>query len=813
MIFRFYISKQIVLTLLFIIFPALLFSANSGSVTGTILDKERQKLAGATVSIMKANTGKVLKGEITNNNGEFHLDDLAEGNYTIKVTYIGYKNKLVTPLVIHSKKLQLSIGDVLLDAASVTTNEVEVTAHKQAVQSDIDKIVLNVESNLSVAGGSALDVLQTAPSVNVDIEGNVSIRGNSNLKILIDGRPSGIDASNLLEMIPASSIESIEIITNPSAKYEAEGTSGIINIILKKKKNDGFNGLVSGNAGTGDKFNASVNLNYRYGDFNVYANYDNRFFAMKGNGWSDQTIMTEQTSNSIYQNQDFRRRGYSHNNKIGFEYTIDEFNIISTFASYNFGKRYGRDTTMFFNQNADGSNRRAYQSSVNEDSYPYKNFDYSLSYRHNFGEKQHDLTADFTMNSSVRDAPQDYVRRFFNPYTEVYQKSAELGNNHTYTFQSDYGNPISKDARFESGIRYSLKNYDQDYKFNVMDNITNIYTLDTKVSNHFVYKENVGAFYLNFVDKYDALKYQVGLRTEYTWVEGNQQTTGENFTNSYIGFFPSAFLKYDFNTFNSVKLNYSRRINRPWVRQLNPFLDTEDPLNLEVGNPKLLPEYMNSFEFGNMLNFESTAINSTIFYRMNENVMTEVRTPIDSIRTLSREENLLSGTTYGAELMWSQDIVKGWKFDISGSYYNNSFSGSIKSTDSSQVQTLTNSSNSWNTKFSTFINLFGFVDFQFSVYYNAPQNSPQGKESANYWSDMGLKYITMDGNLTFNARLSDAFGTMKHSNTTNGVGFYGESYHKRVSQVLYLGFSYKFNDYKRQNQKRLDDSRGGEDFE
>jgi outer membrane receptor protein involved in Fe transport len=807
MFFRFNIEKRLVLVLLLVIFPALLFSANSGSVSGTILDKERQKLAGAIVSIMKANTGKVLKGEITNNKGEFHLDDLAEGNYTLKVTYIGYKNKLVTPLVIDSKKYQLSIGDILLDAASVTTNEVEVTARKQAVQSDIDKIVLNVESNLSVAGGSALDVLQTAPSVNVDIEGNVSIRGNSNIKILIDGRPSGIDASNLLEMIPASSIESIEIITNPSAKYEAEGTSGILNIILKKKKNDGFNGLVSANAGTGDKFNVSVNLNYRFGDFNVYANYDNRFFAMKGYGWSDQTILTEQTSNSIYQNYDFWRRGYSHNNKIGIEYTINEFNTISAFASYNFGMRYGRDTTMFFNQNVDGSNRTANQSSVNADSYPYKNIDLTMSYRHNFGEKQHDLTADFTMNSSVRDAPQDYVRRYFNPYSEVFQKSAEVGNNKTYTFQSDYGNPISKDGRFESGIRYSLKNYDQDYKFNVMDNVTNIYTLDTKVSNHFVYKENVGAFYLNYVDKFDALKYQVGLRSEYTWVEGNQQTTGENFTNSYIGFFPSAFLKYDFNTVNSVKLNYSRRINRPWVRQLNPFIDSEDPLNLEVGNPKLKPEFMNSFELGNMLNYETSAIYSTIFYRLNEQVMTEVRTPIDSIRTLSREENLLRGTTYGAELMWSQDIVKGWKFDISGSYYNNSFKGTANN------QTLSNSSNSWNTKFTSYINLFGMLDFQFSVYYYAPEIEAQEQQKANYWSDMGLKYITMDGNLTFNARLSDAFATMRHSNTTMGNGFYGESYRMRASRVLYIGFSYKFNDYKRQNQKRLDDSRGSEDFE
>jgi len=479
---------------------------------------------------------------------------------------------------------------------------VEVTAEREMMVSNLDKKIINVDKSIASIGGSAVDVMQNIPSVSVDVEGNISLRGSSNVTILVDGKPTGlaeISSGDLLQQIPASSIESIEVVTNPSVRYDAEGTSGIINIVLKKRSLQGLNGLVSVTAGTGDRYNTSVNLNYRKDKFNVFAGYDNRLGKFKSTGTTERNTFKNEASMLLLQNQNMENERNMHNLNSGIDYMLNDFNTLT----FNFQMR----RMSFGNE----GNNRSYefdqalntQENFNRFSKSERNIqsnNYTLSYKRSFLTKGKELTADFMITDNAMSGKQNIeeteIALGFDPDLSLLQRSNSNNTNRMYMAQANYAVPFSNGGRIETGFKstitnLTMRNYLFDY--NYID-----WILNEDAINNFDYFEQLHAVYGIYSSSFKKFKYQVGLRAEQLISESDIIKASDNFNLSYLSLFPSVHTVYEISTTQQTSLSYSRRIRRPNNRQLNPYVDYSDSRDIRYGNPKLQPEFINSFELG-----------------------------------------------------------------------------------------------------------------------------------------------------------------------------------------------------------------------
>ena len=784
--------------------------ANNGKITGKLFDKENGKaLKGSRVSALSIRDSSVVGGAVSDNSGSFVIANLKSGTYFVKASYTGYKDFSSGSLAIDDKQNNIDLGQIDLAVSSFNTSGVNVSADREAIQTGIDKKIINVDRMGASIGGTAIDILQNVPSVTVDVDGNVALRGNQNVQILIDGRPSGLTGSQILEQLPASSIETIELITNPSAKYDATGQAGIINIVMKKKLDNGLNGLLTFNAGTIDRYIGSLNLNYRFSDVNIYANFDTRFFNMTGTGSLNQNSILSATADSInmsYLNrfEDFRRRGNFNNFKVGADFNLAHKYTASLSLMYNFGSRNGNENFRFNS----GTSNQARDNTFFRDVYgnnPMNTYDIAGSFKKTFDSKKHVLSLDYLYSSSQRQGSQEMLQRLTpNDLPYSMQRDSNLSDNRVFNVQLDYVLPFTGESKFETGLKTVIRNVDMNYKFLDFDSTSNDYILNTFVSNEFVYDENIIAGYASYSGEIDDFAYQAGVRAEYTKVLGDQKTINKSFQKDYIDFFPSAFVKYKLSQLNQIQLSYTRRINRPSFRQLNIFVDYEDPLNLESGNPDLNPEFVHSIEFTHDIKFGKTNLISSLFYRNTEGEIAEIRTMTDSNTTFTTYQNLLSGKEIGTEFILQQTFSDYWKADGSFSYYYTSFDG-----DSKYIRDLSENY-SWNVRLNNSIKVMDDVDLQITGNYNAPEIEAQGRTDEVYWADLSLKINVLNGNGTINFRFSDIFDTMKWGAVTNGNNFSSEFSHKRMSQAVFLGFTYKINDYKKQAPKPRGDGRDAE---
>ena len=782
-----------------------------GVIKGRIVDADSLKpVIGASVALFRYSDSTVETGEYSDRNGNFELKNIKAGNYYLRISYIGYREREYRPILISEKKSTFSFPQIKLESKSVSTEGIEVTAEKELMLNSVDKKIFFVEKSIASMGGSAVDVMRTIPSVSVDIDGNVSLRGSQNVQVLIDGKPSGMSSAEILDMLPASSIERIEIMTNPSAKYNPEGMSGIINIVMKKEKSAGFNGMASVNVGTGDKYNTSLNLNLRTDGFNFFINYSSRWFAMTGTGNSNQENFYQDSTFYLNQNSDFRRNGNFNNFKIGVDYTLFDNHTITLAALYNFGQRNSDEFLKYYYLN-NSKELYNYYERTSDEQFPNHGFDYSLGYKWTLGKKMHELTADIFYSPAWRDFSEAYRQEPFlidsthsiiqADYPFSYQRTNSNNQNYNLTAQMDYGLPFETDSRLETGWKTTFRQADMNYRYENGDSTGTIWYNDANKTNHFVYGESIFAVYGMFSDKSGIFSYQLGLRAEYTETKSDQKTLNIQNNKSYTSLFPTAHLKFDFSSMQSFQLSYSRRINRPNYRELNPFIDYDDPLNLESGNPDLNPEYINSFEIGHTLLLSTTIISSNIFYRQNDGSVEDVRKLIDSNVTFSQPQNIANVKNYGLELTVQRDLTKWWRMDGSLSYFRSEVHGSFDSID------LSANSYNWNAKFNTFLSINKTLEIQLSGWYNSPSVFPQGKMQKMYSADHGIKLSTFDDNLSFNFRLSDIFNTMRHNSESYSKNFYISSERKRASRVAYLGITYKFNDYKLKREKRSDGDR------
>lgn len=765
-----------------------------GKIKGVIVDdKNKQAVEFATVALFKLKDSALAGGMVAGSKGDFLLSELPFGRYFLKINFIGYKQFIIDSISIRPKQMEIDLGQIKLKSTSEQLTEVEVTSEKSTIQLGIDRKIFNVEKSIISEGGSASDVLQSIPSISVDIDGNISMRGSGNVVVLIDGKPSGLTGSSraaILQQIPASSIESIELITNPSAKYDPDGMSGIINVITKKNKLNGFNGSVTVGAGTGDKYNAAATISYRNSKVNVYANYGFRSNNRTGGGntyrqnfLSDTTFFLRQDFNSL-------NKSISHNVKGGVDFYLNDKNTIGVSVLYNIGDDASNEVVNYFEADNNDVTSASYSRDIVTSDTP-TNIDYNLNYRKTFTKPKQELIFDVTYSDAAGTRNENYTERNYTlkyepkNTTPFKQKTETVSKNNIITAQLDYVQPLKNNMKWEMGGKTTLRTIGSDFASNMFDYVSKDYFLDTITSNNFVYTEDVYAAYSTLSGNIKKFGYQLGLRAEQANTTSNLITTEEEFTNNYFKLFPSLHLSQKLKKEQELQLSYSRRINRPNTRNLNPFKELSDPYNIRYGNPYLQPEFINSYELSYMKYFPKGVLTATAYFRQTDGVIQRYKIISDSTISYITFINLDKSQSYGLELIIKSDITKWWNITFSANGFQTKIDGGAQAD-------LQNENLSYIVKLLSNMRVWKNFDIQFTANYTGPMATLQGEMKSQFVMDLGLKKeIFKNASLSLNITdLTDARRFQIVGN--NDPAFYQEMNRKRESRIATLTFNYRF---------------------
>lgn len=758
----------------------------AGQVIGKVLDRQTNKGIGyATVGVLNAKDSSVVTGVLSEENGDFTIGQLPAGNFILRINFIGY-NSVYHPFSLTPGNMTRDLGNFRLAPSTATLKTVNVTASKPAYSMSIDKKVFDVSKSLTSVGGDATDVLKQVPSVNVDVDGNVTLR-NGSPTIFVDGKRTTLT----LDEIPAESIAKIEVITNPSSKYDAEGMSGIINIVLKKNRKPGINGSVRAGADTRGGFNGGGNLNVYENPFNISLSY---FVHQRTGPYSETTTRHNIFDDSwLDQNTDGNRKGAFQMGRLGIDYLLDNRNTLSLEAGLGGGR---------FNSSQD-LNSRYLNSTKTMDStstahtgnkFAFNFYSGDLGYKHNFTKEGHVLTADLDIRKSANPAHGNYTSQSYDNtgkamYGPVVQKNNTSGSSTYFTGQVDYVNPLTARAKLEAGLKTSLRSSHSVYDVYNLEGGN--YVFNNHLSSDYDFNEDIYAGYVQFSDQLNKFGYQAGLRAEQYSYSGSIPSEDRHFKpqSDKLGLYPSLFLTYKFSDRDQLQVNYTRRVDRPNFWQRIPYTNFSDPLNLRRGNPDLKPEYTNSFELSyNKLVGQSNFM-ATLYYRNTNNNITTYTEPYNNSKDtlISYAINARSNNAYGAEFTLQTQLTKWWNITANVNAFQTNISATVKSQDFS------NNRFSGFGKFTSDMVLPAGFSVQLSGNYNAPVPTPQGTMKDFGTVDLGVKkdLFKKKGSLTLS--LSDIFNTReRESDYTIPDVFTQHSVEKRASRFLRLNFTYTF---------------------
>lgn len=786
-----------------------------GKVTGKVIDGQTgAPVEYATIGIYRAVDSILITGNITNSTGQFTLE-VPYGKVYVNIDFIGYTAQTLPAFTLSPEIPEINIGVVKLSPSATALEGVEVETEKSQYQVGIDKKVFNVGKDLTTTGGSVSDVLQNVPSVTVDMDGNVALRGSGGVRILIDGKPSGLTGvsnADILAQIPASSIESIEVITNPSAKYDSEGMAGIINIVLKKQKKAGFNGMVSAQAGTGDRYNGSVNLNYSKGKVNVFGSYDLNSSHRYGNGINNRRTNINDSIAYLDQVSTRVRGNFSHTARLGADLRINDKNSLTLSTLYKTGDGKSIQDLDYTEYDAD----RDLLSIFERDNIEYdidKAYDHALNYKKDFKKKGQTLTADFLYSTALERESTGITERHYNldltqSGSPILQQSIDDNKQVNGVAQVDYEHPFNEKAKLETGLKASMRYTDIDFTWFNYSDASQSWVYDTSISNHFRFDEQIYAGYGIYSSSYKRFSYKIGARVERTNTLSKLFNTGETYDRDYLDIFPSIHLGQELKNKNKVTLSYSRRINRPGLGSLNPFNDYQDSYNLRRGNPLLKPEYVSSFDAAHSKYWDKYMLTSGLYYRHTTDMIGRIRSIDTTGVAVTTFENMNTGIAYGAEFSFSANPAKWMRAMLSFNYYRNIITGTNVRED------LESDAYSWNTRLTTTFTVWKSLDIQLNGNYRAPMEVPMGTIRSMYSTDLGAKMDIFKNKATVNVRVSDLLNSQKFRIDATGPGFENYIEHRWDTRAFYVGFSYRINSYKEKPQdRRSQGSQGGGDMD
>ncbi|NLI72874.1 MAG: TonB-dependent receptor [Bacteroidales bacterium] len=782
--------------LTFLFLPA--FSAVT--VTGRVIDaSNRQPIEFVIVSIVNPSTQKTVGGALTDEFGVFNISNIQRGDYELSISFVGY--------VSYSDKLkvqdvELSLGDILLKENAQELKEVQIIGQGMQMRFDIDKKVFSVDQNIASAGGSATDVLQNIPAIEVDSEGDISLRNNSSVEIWIDGKPSGLTADNraqILQQMPAENLESVEVMTNPSAKFNPEGTAGIINLVMKKNRKSGYYGSVSAGATLSNGkpgYNAGASINYNVGKFDVYANIGYRQRRRFGKGFTDRlnynngdtTQLTQNSTNTFNMGGVFFRAGV--------DYRINDRNSIGIGGMGHMGTpTIDTETDYLLMHKASNTKLRDYYR-LNKGSHKHQGSNFNLYHKIDFDDKGSNLMTNliYSTHSNLSTQHYQHIDKLISDNEQDIKQQAD-GNNGRFEAKSDFTWKFTDNNRMELGwsSRWNERLSEADaYDFIRNKPIEAYY-------NKFDYDEQIHALYGTYGTRINNFSAQAGLRGEYffsrsTTTPAPSENSKQPVENKYFQLFPSVYLAYSLPNNNEIQLNYTRRIDRPRGRMINSFRDYSDSTNISYGNPALKPEITSAFELNYIKNWDDHTLSSSLYYRFNNDDIERV----SFIRNGQMEStfmNLTKEHDFGVELISRNKLFKILNLTSTLNMYYNKLDGSVYENPlypDVRVELPELTSFSWDARMIANLMFSPTLSGQITGRYRSAELLAQGERHARYSMDAGLRKTFFDKRLSLNFNIRDIFNTRGFKGTTWGDGFYQYSERQRRGRMFGLTLTYSF---------------------
>lgn len=788
----------ILLTFVSLSMKILAQSLKTAIVKGKTLDSlSSAALSFSSIKIMTSQDKKLATESIADEGGNFSVE-LPMGIYYMQIDYMGYKAYKTAQFTLSKDHPTFEVSTIKMVPAANTLREVVVQAEKSSMQLSLDKKIFNVGKDLANAGGSASDILTNIPSVSVDPEGNVKLRGSDNVRILIDGKPSGLvsfKGGSGLQQLQSSMIDRVEIITNPSARYEAEGMAGIINIILKKDKRQGFNGSFELTTGYPTNLGGAANLNYRHKKINFFINYGIAYRKQPYSSSLYQEVYGKDTTFILKQTNNATLTGFNNNIRGGLDYYFSENSILT--ASYLFRRSdANRITNIRYNDYFNTTtNLNSISARRQDEDEVEQNSEYSLNYKKSFEQKGHELVAEVKYLDNWESSRQLFTQNFFLPdHSEdfskaVVQKSPNDEYEKQWLFQVDYTKPIGKEGKFETGLRSSFRNMVNDYlvtKKNASGDFVPLPGLD----NIFLYDEKINAAYGIVGNKSKKISYQAGLRAEWTDVKTTLQETHEINPRKYMNLFPSAHFTVDLAKQNAIQLSYSRRVRRPVYDDLSPYMTFSDSRNFFSGNPDLNPEFSNVFEIGHIKYFDKGSFSSSVYYRDTKGKIDRIRRVNAEGNSTTRPENLLSEKAFGTEFTSAYSPYKWWKLDLNLNFFHADIDGS------NLLKSYKASTYSWFARQTSRFTLPGNFDVQLRGNYEAPQKTAQGTRKALYYFDLSMSKDVLKGNSTLTFNVLDIFNSRRNRYVATGPNFYTEGNAQGRRRQINLTINYRIKQSK-----------------
>ncbi len=766
-----------------------------GKIIGKVIDAtDNQPLEYANVILFDSFSQEMITGSTTNKEGEFTLTQIRPGRYYLGVKYIGYERETVDSLNINPGGVTVDIGVVKLKRAAYELDGVQVLGEQMSMEYKIDKKVINVGQQATVLSGTAVDVLQNAPSVTVDIEGNVSLRGSGDFTVLVDGKPSVLESNETLQTIPASTIDKIEIITNPSAKYDPEGTSGIINIVSKKNSLDGLSGLMNLNGGLDDKYGGDILVSYRVNDFNAYigADYNKRTFPGTSSNLNETIIGG--VSNFL------RSSGSS---KRGFSYNLTEKDIITL------GGRYGsrnseENSSLDYSEWTDpAGTENSYLSTETGDdkgNFYAANFDYT----HNFSSDGHTLSLQaFYRNRDMDEENINEMRDASDVLTRSI-KNIEGGPESEWRFNVNYKLPFDAKNYIEAGYQAEIENHEgfnSNYEFDIT---SNEYVFMPDFSNTNNCTKDIQSIFSTYTAELGNFGYQLGLRGEYTYWNIDVIDEQKVFELDRFDLFPTLHFSYSFGENTQMMASYTCRIVRPRDMTLEPYQTWMDAYNIRQGNPDLKPQSIDSYEAGFQKLFEWGSFSIEAYYRMTNNKFERVRSVYAENVMLHTYENVGKSYALGSEFMFGTSPLKGWNCNLTGNLYDYRQDGELYG------ESYENESFNWSLRLNNQFSLTQTLRLQLDMNFDSPTATSQGRSEGRYMLNAALKYEIIPRTLSATLQVRDLLASGKHQFTSQGPEFYSTMERAHKAPVVMLTLTYNINNYKQDKQR---DQEQGEEMQ
>jgi len=786
--------------------------SGDGLISGKVIDAVSENpLEYVSVKLFSTKDSSVVAGIFSDAEGKFLLEKIPNGTYFFKFSFAGYEINKSENVSISASLRVVNVGTFKLQPEKKgELQEVKVTGQLDVLKAGIDKKIFNVAEDLTAKGGTANDVLSKIPSVELDQDGNVMLRGDGKVTILIDGRPSSLSGGNgktLLDALPAGSIERIEVVNNPSAKYDPDGTSGIINIVLKKNKLRGFNGLINGNIGSGfvkkgNVFDGNASLSYRNSIVNLYGSYAGRYLDGYRNNYSN---IRHLYSNGLIDSLDQERLGtdqnFGHTFKFGIDLSLKNRQTLGVSATGSIGERNRTGDQMNMQTNSLTSDYLRWQR-ISSDPSQQRNLDVNLNYRYDLKNDRGNLVADFNQSLGSDHIQgyydQTYLDKGNNPTSkaDLHQRLDNVEANNVFSGQVDLTYLYPKiNGRLEAGTKAIFRDQSVNTFSESQDTLTQLYEQDTLSNFKYAYQERIFSLYGIYGQQIKKFKYQIGLRAEQAYQIPNLISDTIKISNNYFNLFPSGHMRYALTEKSELSLSYSRRINRATSAMLNPFTSYADPFNLMRGNPYVKPEFIDSYDLGYMIEKAKVTLTSSVYYRHSTGMIMRIReyTANTSATTYA---NIDQSHSIGAELVLVYKPVKWFRntFSANGNY--------IRYVDDYAAANWNVTGFIWNCKYN------GIVDFwkktasiQISAAYNGPRVSVQGRVQRKAPTDIAFDKSFKNGTWSLGCRVSDIFNVQGFYLNLDQPTVQQDMTYKWLTRRFYITFSYKFGKLEMSNKK------------